>query len=218
MDLEEFLHSFDQFTITDIEVQKKDNNRISVFLNHHFAFGLSIETYEKYPLKVNETINHEMIDDLLLFEKEVQAGTNALKFLGIKARTELEVRKKLKTLQYGSDIIDKIIENLKSKKILDDLDFTEMMVRDFVKFKKEGVFKLIRNLKQKGISAEIIEEVLEKYISPEEQLEKALYLGQKKYDFLGEKENKKEKIYRFLMQKGFKKSIVIEALGKIFKG
>jgi len=215
MILEDILNNYNEFVITDIAVQKKDNNRFSVFLNKHFAFGISYETYENFLLKIDVVLSREKVEEILLFEKVQKAKVGALKYIGVKARTEFELRKKLRTQEHELEIIDKIVDDFKERKYIDDRDFSELYVRDFVNFKKDGIFKLRRNLQQKGIKSEIIEEVIKQYVSSDDQFKKALQLGLRKFDFLRDKENKKEKIYRFLIQKGFESPIVSRVLSEI---
>lgn len=218
MTIEDILNNYEKFIITDIAVQKNDKNRISVFLNKHFAFGISIETYENFLLKKDSVLNSEKVEEILQYERVQKAKTSALKYISIKARTEFELRQKMKTLQHEYEIIDKIVEDFKEKKYLDDQEYAEMYVRDFVNFKKDGIFKLKRNLLQKGVNSEIMDFIIEKYVSLEDQFEKALKLGKRKFDFLGNKENKREKIYRFLVQKGFEGTVISKVLRKIFNG
>ena len=218
MILEDILNNYKEYVITDIAVQKKDNNRLSVFLNKHFAFGISFDTYENFLLKRDSILSREKVDEILLFEKLQKAKTSAMKYIGVKARSEFELRKKLRTQEHEPEIINKVVEDFKDRKYIDDRDFAEMYARDFVKFKKDGTFKLKKSLMQKGIKSEVIDEVVECYVSTEDQFEKALKLSKRKFDFLGNKENKKEKIYRFLLQKGFDGSVVSRVLSKIFNG
>ncbi len=141
----------------------------------------------------------------------------ALKFLSYRPRSEKEVRDKLLKVKVPEDLINKIIKKLKDYKFLDDLEFAKIFTRErsLLKLKPARVIKF--ELKQKGISKDIIEEVFTGSKEEEKDLEKAKEIIQKKIErYKGLDSFKiREKLSRFLVSKGFDYDTIKEAIDEI---
>lgn len=93
----------------------------------------------------------------------------ALNLLSYRPQSVAEMKLKLKRSGADSSIINQAIKTLIQQGKLDDEKFAKWWVEQRVNFKPKGNRALSFELKQKGISREIVEQVL---LSPEE--EKAL--------------------------------------------
>lgn len=216
MSLEDLLNSDSQLMITDLVVQKKDDTRISVFLNNSFAFGISYSTFEEFKLQKEMELQREKIQEILGFEEIAKARREAMTFIARKMRTEWEIVNRLRQKGFESSIIDTVMTDFRDKKYVDDADYAEMYIRDFLKFKKDGIYKLRQKLQEKRINSRLIETAIEKYVNRDDQVNKALNLARRKMNSLQSCENKKEKIYRYLVQKGFESEIVSQVLSDVF--
>lgn len=157
----------------------------------------------------------------------------ALRFLSFRPRSEKEVRDNLakkKSFGRGSGpseaTIELIIKKLKDYKFLDDLEFAKMWVQDrsLLKLKPLRVIKF--ELKQKGITEEIIEQVLSDSKEDEKDLEKAKKIIDKKiskYLPAGrqvkglEKQKIREKLGRFLASRGFDYDTIKKSIDEVLK-
>lgn len=87
--------------------------------------------------------------------------TKALLFLSRRPRSEKEVRDNLMKKKADPDVIEGIIKLLKKQKFLNDVDFAKWWVRQRIDFKPRS-YSFIRNeLKIKGVSDIIIQEIFE---------------------------------------------------------
>src|SRR5690348_9673780 len=89
-----------------------------------------------------------------------------LKFLNFRPRSEKEVKdylqKKIKKFpNIDSSVIDVIIHKLKQQKFLNDEEFAKMWVRSRTDYKPKGKYLVRLELIKKGISKDIIDQVLE---------------------------------------------------------
>ena len=91
-------------TITALETQKNHPDRINVFLDGEFAFGLS--RYVGAWLSTGQKIDEIKIKSLTSADEKERALQSALRFIGYKQRTEAEVINKLGKLKYSAEIID----------------------------------------------------------------------------------------------------------------
>lgn len=83
-----------------------------------------------------------------------------LHFLSFRPRSEKEVRDNLLKKKASSEIIEKIVAWLKENRFLNDEDFAKWWVEQRARFKPRGIRIIKLELRQKGISQEIIDNVI----------------------------------------------------------
>ncbi len=193
--------------ITDISPQKK-GERVNIFIDHKFAFGLSLELKYNYSLKIGNEISKDFIEDILKEEEGRKAINDALNFLSYRQRSEKEVRDKLEEKAYEENYIKKAIDFCKNQNYIDDEAFAISFVNDKINLNQLGSYRLQRELRQKGISDHIISNVLVE--DQEDEYERALEVAKKKYPSY--KNDRPDAIYRklggFLQRKGYSFDIV----------
>jgi regulatory protein len=212
MSFEELLNSNTPLIVTDITAQKNDNTRMSVFINGQFAFGISLVTYEKFKIEKDKELSKGALQEIESFENVARAKNDALNYIAKKMRSEYEIRSYLFRKGWRGKVIDKILAEFKKYNYVDDKDYARAFVRDFINFKNEGIFKLRKKLMEKHIDTAYIEEVLQEYVTEEDQLAGARKQAVKKLSLIRDKDKKREKLYRFLKQKGFSGSIVSQII------
>jgi len=146
--------------ITDLVRQKKRSNRLSVFLDGAFAFGLDEETVFKYGLKIGLELDEDRVAQVLGDEQRKKAKDAAFHYLSYRPRTVKEVRDKLREKGYEEELIEETIALLERLGLLDDRDFAARWVAERLRLKPRGRRVLFAELRQKGISREMAEEVL----------------------------------------------------------
>lgn len=135
------------------------------------------------------------------------ALTIALNFLKYRPRSVLEIEQKLKTKKIPENEIKKVIVVLKKEKLLDDLEFAKMWVRDRNLLRPTGSFLLKLELKKFGISDEMVEIVLKN--QDEEDLAKKTLESKSRL-----KNADYDKKVNFLKRRGFSHSIIFKILKK----
>lgn len=152
---------------------------------------------------------------------------SALKFLSFRSRSEKEVREYLvKKVVDGEEveevekIINLIIEKLKEHKFLDDNEFAKQWIESRMRFKPRSKKLLLLELKQKGISEELIESQISNFqFQMPNDLETAQKLVEKK--IAKYKELSRQEIYQklggFLARKGFDWDTTKQAIDDILK-
>jgi regulatory protein len=142
----------------------------------------------------------------------------ALEFLSYRTRSEKEVRDKLRVKSVELGTIDKIIEKLKEKRFINDEEFARQWIENRNRFKPRSARLIAIELKQKGISAEIIESVTkDQELGAQSDLESAKKLAEKRIERL--KNLPKQEIYtklgRYLASKGFNWDTVKKSIDDI---
>lgn len=200
-------------TITALKVQKRNKNRVSVYLEGEYAFGLS--RIVAGWLSVGQQLSEEKIQDLKIKDSVEVALQRALNYLSYRPRSEYEVRQNLKN-KHGIDegIIDLIIARLEKGGLVDDSSFAEMWVENRSEFRPRGSHALRMELRRKGISEQTISQVLENL--DEEQLAlKAARKQARKYTRLDWVDFRK-KLTGFLARRGFNYGLISEVTPKVW--
>lgn len=135
------------------------------------------------------------------------------KYCAYQDRSTSEVRKKLTEWEVDSEEQELIIIHLEAERFLDEARFAHSFARGKFNVKKWGRNKIRHELKLRQVPAQIIEKAIREEITDEDYLEAAQKLThQKRKQFGKESELKqKEKIFRFLVQKGYEWDVIREA-------
>ncbi|CCQ97828.1 Regulatory protein RecX [[Clostridium] ultunense Esp] len=200
--------------ITKIEPQN-NGKRVNVYLNGEFAFGLMVEIQYKYGLKEGMVIDQDFVEEVLLEEEQLKANNAALSYLTHRKRTEKEIIDKLKKKGFEENIIEKTLDYLQNYGLVNDLDFASSFARDKIKLNKQGPQRIKYELYRKGISQEIIEEILKE----DDEYPRALELAKKKLPSY--KNDNRDKIYRklggFLQRRGYSYDCVSRVLKELLE-
>ncbi len=148
-------------------------------------------------------------------EEKNKALRFAMKLIGLRRRSEFEIREKLKQKNFSEEIAEEAISELKKYKYLDDEKFAESYIRDRMNLSQRGKLLIKMELAKKGISENIIENKLDELLSFEKELELAEKIIAKKLRIIGEgyeKNKLRQKLSASLQNKGFSFDIISKAL------
>ncbi|MDD3190697.1 MAG: regulatory protein RecX [Candidatus Pacebacteria bacterium] len=138
----------------------------------------------------------------------------AMKLIGLRRRSETEIRQRLKDKGFDKPLIEETVEELYRFKYLNDEAFAESYINDRINFRPAGKFVIRNELKKRGVSEKIIEEKLEELLSDEKELEMAGNLLQKKIRIIHSKDPQKirGKVLYFLKSRGFSQNTISQAM------
>jgi regulatory protein len=195
-------------TITDLVVQKRDNDRVSVFLDGQYAFGLP--ALVAADLKVGQQLSLEAIEDLKHKDQIEKAKKNSLKFVSYRPRSVYELQTHLQRKSFEENVIDSAVEYLINLDLLDDVAFARYWVEQRETFRPRSRFALGQELRQKGIDRQIIEEVLEEV---DETAAARRAVDKQAHRWAGLPEDAfREKAAGYLQRRGFSYEIIREIL------
>lgn len=142
-----------------------------------------------------------------------QIKNKAIMLLGIREHSYKELSEKLSKhfTECPKELMSEILDDLVAKNYLSDERYTELYVRS--RQKKYGIQRIKQELKQKGVSADLISEQTE-ILDDDQQFKNAFELWSKKYKNQLPTDSKEfAKQARFLQSRGFSFSII----GKVLK-
>ena len=165
--------------ITGIEPQQRHPSRVSIFVDDAFVLGVEGAVAVALGLKVGQPMGEMRLREVAQAEEIRQAIDLALQFLGYRARSRAEVRRRLARKGYEEEIVDQVIERLSQGGHLDDSQFTEAWVRARTTGRAMGPRRIAWELRRKGVDAETVRDAVGR-IDESTELGLALKVGRQK--------------------------------------
>jgi regulatory protein len=188
--------------VTRLVIQQRDKERVNVYLDGEFAFGLAL--MEAVHLKVGQTLTDEQIADLRDEDQYHKAYSRALDFISRRPRSRREVETYLKGKTLPDPLIERVMRRLTDAQLLDDLSFAHFWIENRDNFRPRGARALRWELRQKGLDETIINEALASSDLNEE--DSAFRVGAKQLSRLRSIEDRREfqqKLATYLARRGF---------------
>lgn len=186
-------------TITALEVQKRNKERVNVYLDGDYAFSLAV--IDAARLRKGQTLTAAEIATLREADAVGRAVDTAARFLAHRPRSEAEVRRNLTGKQLSEPVIDRAIERLHHLGYLDDLAFARYWLENRDTFKPRGAAALRYELRQKGVADTIIDTVLED-LNPQDAAYRAAQTRLRRLRG-SDQQTFREKLGSFLQRRGF---------------
>ena len=199
--------------ITALKVQKRNKERVNVYLDGEFTFGLAhiVATW----LKVGQELSEDKINALLAKDDVEVALQKALNFLSYRPRSAKEVRQNLIKHKADENTIEVVVERLTRGGMLNDNNFAEMWVESRSTFKPRGRKALRIELRQKGITDDVIEESLAE-LDEGELAYRAASKQARKLKHL-EWQDFRKKLYGYLARRGFNYDTISGIIPKVWE-
>jgi regulatory protein len=189
-------------TITAIEPQRRDPERVNIYLDGQFAFGASMMVAAARGLSEGTTLSAEDVEALRSEDEVEKAFNAALNFLSFRPRSRREIEDYFRRRKLEPEVGTVVVERLERIGVLDDREFARFWVENRQTFRPRGTRALKAELRQKGVESEIIDETLADLGDEEET---AFVAGMKKarsYSTADEREFFR-KMLGFLQRRGF---------------
>lgn len=145
--------------ITAIKAQKKNPNRVNIYLDDEYAFSLAriVASW----LQVGQVVDDQKIETLKEQDGEEKAFQRALFMIGYRPRSEQEVQMKLVTFGYSNELINRVLERLRRTDILNDERFARQWIENRSFFRPRSRRLMAVELRYKGVPENVIQKTVE---------------------------------------------------------
>jgi regulatory protein len=200
--------------MTDIKPQQRRKNRFNIYVDGEFVLGIDAQRLAETQLKVGDEITEDEIQKLI---EKVSLGKlldKIYKFLAFRPRTEGEIQDFLFKKEASKKEKDLIVARLKNQGYLNDEEFARWWIEQRSKFRPKGKRILRKELLQKGLKGEVIEEVLKTQV---DEFSLALKAAQKRYPRYKDLDQREflRKMGQFLERRGFSWETIKEVVEQI---
>jgi regulatory protein len=136
--------------ITALKVQKHNLNRLNIYIDGEFAFG--VERLVGAWLNIGDEIDKDKIEALLQNDELEKAYLRALRLIDTRPRSTFEVASRLKKAGYGDAVITSVLERVKTANLVCDAEFARTWVENRCTFRPRSKRVLVLELHQKGVA------------------------------------------------------------------
>ncbi|GAB4444335.1 MAG: RecX family transcriptional regulator [Anaerolineae bacterium] len=195
-------------TITKLEIQKKNKERVNVYVDDSFALAVSLNV--ALGLKKGQFLGDAEIEQLRRQDERHKAYDRALFYLGFRARSRAEMERYLRGKEFLPETIEATLTRLAAEGYLDDAAFAQSWTGSRQRTRPKSRRALRHELRQKGVDREAIEAAL---ADMDEAEAAAAALGAKlrQWQHLDE-ETYTKKAMGFLSRRGFSYSVARAAV------
>jgi len=201
-----------EHTITALKLQKRDLQKVNVYLDGVYAFSLS--RFVAAWLKVGQVLNDEKISRLQAENGHELAYQKALKFISYRHRSEVEIRRNLTTHKYPQEVIDVAIERLQNNGLVDDTQFAQNWVDNRNEFRPRSKKALEMELRTHGVNLETIHQAVDG-LDEDELAYQAGLKQSRKYSEL-DWDSFRRKLTGFLARRGFNYGTIAPVIRRIW--
>ncbi len=195
-------------TITKLETQKRDKERVSVYMDGEFAFGLT--AVAAAGLRTGQELSEADIAALQNKEQLEKAKRSALDLINRRPRSTEEIAQHLRRKEMPEAVVEQVIARLTEVELLNDAAFAAYWIEQREAFKPRSRLALGQELRQKGISRSIIDGALQNF-DESAAAEQAARKQAGRWSHLTEQEFR-DKLGSYLQRRGFSYEVVREAI------
>jgi regulatory protein len=204
--------SIDGGKVTALKVQKHHPNRINVYLDNEFSFGLSRITAAW--LKVGQELSPTKIAKLQAQDEREVAYVQALRFLDYRPRSRAEVRKNLEKHAIPPEVITDVFKRLERSGLVNDERFAQDWVTNRSEFRPRSRRALAYELRQRGLADTAIKKALEG-INEETLAYQAAIKQARRYENLPVRDFR-NKLGSYLARRGFSYEIIKDVVTRVW--
>jgi len=200
-------------TITAIEVQKNNKERVNVYIDEKYALAVTVTVATG--LRKGQSLSDEEIERLRSQDETTKAYHRAIFYLGFRSRSQSEMEKYLRDKDYSEHAIARTIDRLKQEEYLNDDEFAQSWVENRERFKPRSRRALRYELRRKGVSDSAIDNALDD-LDEEDSAWRAIEGKLRQWQKLDEPDFRK-KAMGYLSRRGFNYSTARQAVDRAWE-
>jgi len=202
-----------KITAVDPSPRRPDWWHISI--DDNYAFSLDGATVIAEALAPGRELTDEDVGRLRALAEESRLMEAALGFLTVRPRSRAEVRRRLTQPRRNravppSDVVDRVLDRLAEKHLLDDREFAGYWVEQRERFSPRSSYALAQELRQRGVDRETSDAV----VNADRDSQRALDAARTRLRALtgADYQTFRAKLTAFLQRRGFSYSIARETV------
>ncbi len=198
--------------VTALKVQKRHPNRVNVYLDNEYSFGLSRITAAW--LQVGQELSPSKIAKLQADDAREIAYIQAVRFLDYRPRSRAEVRRNLEKHAVPSEVINDVFRRLERSGLVNDERYAQDWVENRSEFRPRSRRALAYELHKRGLNENAIQKALEG-LNEETMAYQAAHKQARRYEDLPLRDFN-NKLGSFLARRGFSYDIIKNVVAKIW--
>ncbi|MEX2400398.1 MAG: regulatory protein RecX [Rhodothermales bacterium] len=194
-------------SITSIRAQSQSPDRVSVYIDDAFAFGMHRDLLLEFDLAKGTELTVDKQQEIVRRDAFFKARAAAVRYLSYRDRSAAEIRRRLERGEYGAHVIEDVVHDLEEKNLVDDHRFALTYAEGRFHSGGYGPVRVRSDLMKKGVKTEAVDAAVSTVFSErDEVLGRAREMGVKRWGQLEREDDplrKKKKVYDYLARRGF---------------
>jgi len=200
--------------VTAIEIQKGKKNRVSIFVDDMFAFGLDQDVLVRSGIAKGDRLSEERIQQILALEERHRAKLKAIRLLSVRSRSRKELQDRLRQAKFTDAVVEYVLGEMERLKLIDDGAFARSYGQNRMVTHPVSKRLLERELKFKGLSEDEIRQGVTQAYEEQDESQVARHLAEKRKKSVShlDEDKAKKRVCDFLMRRGFGWDVISDLL------
>lgn len=187
---------------------------VQLFLDGEAAVKLDTQVFLQSGLKPGDQVSDQELFELIQASDARRAQEKALYLLEYRNYSKRELTEKIARTAASREAAQAAAGRMEELGLIDDRRFGEDYARELFSRKGYGARRVAQELRRKGLDQELVQELVEKYGSPEQSGENIRRVLEKKYPGWREDEKVRRRAFAALQRLGYSYQEVREAMGQ----
>ena len=187
---------------------------VQLFLDGEAAVKLDAQVFLQSGLKPGDQVSDQELFELIQASDARRAQEKALYLLEYRNYSKRELTEKIARTAASREAAQAAAGRMEELGLIDDRRFGEDYARELFSRKGYGARRAAQELRRKGLDQELVQELVEKYVSPEQSGENIRRVLEKKYPTWREDEKVRRRAFAALQRLGYSYQEVREAMGQ----
>ena len=186
---------------------RERRGRAKVFVEGEFWAEIDAGVAAERGLYDGAVLADGELEDARVEGERALAMSRALNLLGYRARSEGEIRNRLRRREFGDDTIEAVVERLRELGYVDDEEFARTVARQ--RARRYGPRRISADLRKGGVDQEIADRAVEEEFAERSELADALSAAKRRYNERGS-DAQSRRVYGFLTRRGYSAGVCAE--------
>jgi len=190
--------------ITDV---KERRGRAKVFVEGEFWAEIDAGVVAERGLYKGAVLADGELEEARVAGERALAMSRALNLLGYRARSEGEIRDRLRQREFGDETIGAVLARLRELGYVDDEEFARDLVRQ--RARRYGPRRISADLRKGGVDQETADQAVREEFDERSELEDALSAAERRYNERGSVAQAR-RVHGFLTRRGYSAEVCVE--------
>lgn len=193
-------------TVTRVAAQARRADRVSVYLDDAFAFGLPAEVAVAAGLVKGRVLGEAEVESLRSEGGLHDAKQTALSLLARRAFSEAEMRGRLISRGHPESVADRVVDRLRELGYLDDARFAAAYTSGRFQARGYGPRRILQDLRRRGVSDAVARQAVSTLQEEVDPVQAALASARKVWPRLSREPDRRKRearLHGYLARRGF---------------
>lgn len=153
--------------VTAIKTQLKRPNRVSIFLDGRFAFGLNAKVAERFELKPGMEVTPAFVESLLSGQVQQECVDKAFSYVSRRMHSRKELAQKLTRAEFAPEVVEIVLQKLEKLGYVNDEEYARQKLMHAQR-KLIGKRLAMAELMRGGVKEEVAREAVGRHFASDE--------------------------------------------------